>query len=72
MFVKVFADNRIALEDRHNFRAFKVETEGSPTKLEDVQCALFDLVPSENSIRQGINQKVSECIRAGRGSKFAE
>ena len=31
MFVKVFADNRIALEDRHNFRAFKVVIEGSPT-----------------------------------------
>ena len=43
MIIKVFPDNRVALEDVQNFRAFKVVIEGSPTKLEDVRLALLDL-----------------------------
>jgi hypothetical protein len=43
MFFKVLADNRITLEDRHNFRAFKLVIEGSPTKLDDFRRALLDL-----------------------------
>ena len=43
MFVKVLADNRFVLEDRHNFRTRKLVIEGSPTKLEDFRRALLDL-----------------------------
>jgi hypothetical protein len=40
MFVKVAADGHISLEDRDNFRAFKVTVEGSPAKLDEVRRAL--------------------------------
>jgi hypothetical protein len=43
MFVKVSADNRVALEDRHNFRTFKLVIEGSPTKLDALRLALSDV-----------------------------
>ena len=43
MFVKVFPDNHVALDDVHDFRAFKVVIEGSLTKLEDARLALLDL-----------------------------
>jgi len=34
MFIKLSADGRVALEDRGNFRAFKLVIEGAPGKLE--------------------------------------
>ena len=40
MFVKVFADGRVSLEDRDNFRAFKLLVEGGPAKLDTVRRAL--------------------------------
>ena len=41
MFVKVFADHSsITLEDRDNFRAFKLVIMGNPSKLEDIRKAL--------------------------------
>ena len=43
MLVRVLADHRVALEDRHNFRAFKLVIEGSPTKLDDFRRVLLDL-----------------------------
>jgi hypothetical protein len=43
MIVKVSADNRVALEDRRNFRAFKLVIEGSPAKLDDFRRALLDV-----------------------------
>jgi hypothetical protein len=40
MFVKVSADGRVSLEDRDNFRAFKLVVEGSPEKLDAARRAL--------------------------------
>ena len=34
MFVKISADNSISLEDRDNFRAFKLLVTGNPSKLD--------------------------------------
>jgi hypothetical protein len=40
MFVKVAADGRVTLEDRDNFRAFKLVVDGSPAKLDATRRAL--------------------------------
>ena len=40
MFVKVSADGRVSLEDRDNFRAFKLVVEGGPNKLDQARRAL--------------------------------
>jgi hypothetical protein len=40
MFVKVMGDGRVALEDRDNFRAFKLVIEGSPANLAAARRAL--------------------------------
>jgi hypothetical protein len=40
MFVKVSADGRVSLEDRDNFRAFKLVVEGGPNKLDQTRRAL--------------------------------
>jgi hypothetical protein len=40
MFVKVSADGRVLLEDRDNFRAFKLVVEGGPEKLDAARRAL--------------------------------
>jgi hypothetical protein len=40
MYVKVTADGRVTLEDRDNFRAFKLVVEGTATKLEAARRAL--------------------------------
>lgn len=40
MFVKVAADGHITLEDRDNFRAFKLVAEGGPSRLDAVRSAL--------------------------------
>ena len=40
MFVKVTADRRVVLEDRDNFRAFKLVVEGSREDLDAVRTAL--------------------------------
>jgi hypothetical protein len=40
MFVKVSADGRVTLEDRDNFRAFKLVVEGSAAKLDAARKAL--------------------------------
>ena len=40
MLVKVTADGRVTLEDRENFRAFKLLIEGSPTKIDAARRAL--------------------------------
>ena len=43
MFIKVFADGRVTLEDRDNFRAFKVVVEDSPSKIDYARRALMGL-----------------------------
>jgi hypothetical protein len=43
MFVKVFADGRVSLEDPGNFRAFNVVVEGSPEKIDHARRALVGL-----------------------------
>jgi predicted transcriptional regulator len=40
MFVKVAADGSVSLEERDNFRAFKLVVEGGPARLEQVRRAL--------------------------------
>jgi hypothetical protein len=40
MFVKVATDGRVTLEDRDNFRAFKLVIEGSPVALDAARRAL--------------------------------
>ena len=40
MFVKVAADGRVSLEDKDNFRVFKLVVEGGPARLDQVQRAL--------------------------------
>ena len=40
MFVKLATDGRVTLEDRDNFRAFKLVVEGSPVRLDAVRRAL--------------------------------
>ncbi len=40
MFVKVSASGSVTLEDRGNFRAFKLVIEGDPTKIDDARRAL--------------------------------
>ena len=40
MFVKVSADGSVSLEDRDNFRAFKLVVEGGPEKLDAARRAL--------------------------------
>ena len=41
MFVKVSADGDVALEDRDNFRAFKLVVEGSPDTIDHARRALM-------------------------------
>jgi hypothetical protein len=43
LFIKVSADGRVTLEDRDNFRAFKLVIEGSPAALDTARHALADL-----------------------------
>ena len=40
MFIKLSADGRVALEDRDNFRAFKLVVEGAPARLDQARRAL--------------------------------
>jgi hypothetical protein len=40
MFVKVAADGSVSLEEKDNFRAFKVVVEGGPARLDQVRRAL--------------------------------
>jgi hypothetical protein len=40
MFVKVAADGSVSLEDRDNFRAFKLLVEGGPARLDQARRAL--------------------------------
>jgi hypothetical protein len=40
MFVKVAADGRVTLEDKDNFRAFKLVVEGSPAAVASAKSAL--------------------------------
>ena len=43
MFVKLTADRRVVLEDRDNFRAFKLVVEGRREDLDAVRAALADI-----------------------------
>jgi hypothetical protein len=40
MFIKVAADGNVSLEDKDNFRAFKLVVEGGPARLDQVRRAL--------------------------------
>ncbi len=43
MFVKVSANGSVSLEDRGNFRAFKLVVEGDPAKIDNARRALMGL-----------------------------
>jgi len=43
MFVKVAADGSVSLEDRDNFRAFKLVVEGAPSRLDQARRALASM-----------------------------
>jgi len=42
MFVKLSADGSVSLEDRDNFRAFKLVIEGGPARLDQARRALLN------------------------------
>jgi hypothetical protein len=42
MFVKLAADGSVSLEDRDNFRAFKLVIEGGPARLDQARRALLN------------------------------
>ena len=42
MFVKLSADGSVSLEDRDNFRAFKLVVEGGPARLDQARRALLN------------------------------
>ena len=42
MFIKLAADGRVTLEDRDNFRAFKLVVEGGPARLDQARRALLN------------------------------
>ena len=41
MFIKISADGSVTLEERNNFRAFKITVEGSPSKIDHARRALM-------------------------------
>ena|SRR5437588_443599 len=43
MFVKLSRDGQVALEERDNFRAFKLVVEGDPARLDGVRAALVNV-----------------------------
>ena len=51
MFVKLATDGRVSLEDRDNFRAFKLVVEGGPERLDQARRALANTaeLPDEKS-----------------------
>jgi hypothetical protein len=48
MFVKLAADGSVTLEDRDNFRAFKLVVEGGPARLEQARRALHNTAELPN------------------------
>jgi hypothetical protein len=50
MFVKLAADGSVTLEDRDNFRAFKLVVEGGPARLDQARRALMNTaeLPDQN------------------------
>lgn len=42
MFIKLAADSSVSLEDRDNFRAFKLVVEGGPARLDQARRALLN------------------------------
>jgi len=48
MFVKLAADGSVTLEDRDNFRAFKLVVEGGPNRLEQARRALANTAELPN------------------------
>ncbi len=48
MFVKLAIDGKVTLEDRDNFRAFKLVVEGTPARLEQARRALANVAELDN------------------------
>ncbi len=56
MYVKLSADRRITLEDRDNFRAFKLVVEGDPDQLAETRTALAGTAELEDAVVAWIAQ----------------
>ena len=62
MFVKLSITGQVTLEDRDNFRAFKLVIEGEPTRLDQVKRALTNIAEIEDQthawiFEQGLRQR---------------
>ena len=66
MFVKVTADRRVVLEDRDNFRAFKLVVEGRREDLDAIRSALAGTAELADADTAWISEAA---LRAGRRSR---
>jgi len=62
MFVKLSITGQVTLEDRDNFRAFKLVIEGEPTRLDQAKRALANIAEIEDQthawiFEQGLRQR---------------
>lgn len=75
MFVKLSATGSVTLEDRDNFRAFKLVIEGGPARLEQARRALANLaeLPDQADAwiyEQGLRQRPEVAGDAGWAQNF--
>ena len=57
MFVKLGIDGSVSLEDRDNFRAFKLVIEGAPTRLDQARRALANTAEIEDETHAWIYEQ---------------
>jgi predicted transcriptional regulator len=57
MFVKLSATGTVSLEDRDNFRAFKLVVEGGPKRLDQARRALADIAEIEDETHAWIYEQ---------------
>jgi hypothetical protein len=57
MFVKLGIDGRVSLEDRDNFRAFKLVVEGGPKRLDQARRALANTAEIEDETHAWIYEQ---------------
>ena len=57
MFVKLSATGSVTLEDRDNFRAFKLVVDGGPARLEQARRALADTAELPDQATPGFSSR---------------
>ena len=72
MFVKLAADGSVTLEDRGNFRAFKLVVEGGPSRLDQARRALMNTAELPDLKREDIDIRVENNALTLSGQKKAE